>query len=145
MATTLGTLAMTGDVARAWDTPYLCDPSDPKYYCSTVDYYNDGYWVNIQQRIWKGSRDGLISGSWRVDSINDWADFNYDGIYDWQAQWGPTSWRSDSGWSPWYTIGPVRYYHANVLVRFNFHHIERLPGQPEYHFYSGDKNHWIDL
>ena len=121
-------------VSADWTTT-RCDPT-PKYYCSAVNFTRQySTWpptLYIQDRAFQGSIDGLPDADWRLYRVWDYADTNPgSGYYYYQTHWGPSSWLSNSTFSPWYSfVNDERSYQYNLLIRFQFEFYECPPPQP---------------
>lgn len=100
-------------------TPEACPPSfSSKYGCTKVTYSSSSGNANITDRWFKGSTGSGGAVKWRINWAKDWEFPSGSAVF--KEIWGPGSWRTDSIYSPYFTIGSARTRIANSAVTFQF-------------------------
>lgn len=124
--------------AYALTTPQTCD-RDVKYYCAYVEYTDNGSYVDVQNRWYRGAIDG--------------------GAKKWQRFWMADWWWNGSQWQlvrsfgegPWYTNVTFEAWHAIGLgtisqpaaVNLRIRYEECIPGNCPYNWCSPQLDHYL--
>lgn len=111
-----------------------------KYACTEEDVTDYGSYLQVGQRKFRGGVDGGAD-RWRMEFIQDYADPDGDGWYSWQQTWGPSGWATNFSLSPWYTLGPVSNYYADIFLWYR-HQFEECTGSC--YFWYVEETHFVD-